>query len=82
MKNMIHKIAEILNNCKGFEAGYGGDTLNKGYFYVRYNSKPYAIKVIEMDDAVVTDMDRRHYSNSSDETIKDFKNMRNLECWY
>ena len=81
MENMIHKITEILNNCKGFNVGWDGDSLNKGYFYIRYEGKPYAIKVIEMDDAVITDRDRQHYANSSDETIKDFKNIKNLEYW-
>ena len=81
MENMIHKITEILNNCKGFNVGLDGDSLNKGYFYIRYEGKPYAIKVTGMDDAVVTDTDKRRCPNSPDETIKDFKNIKNLKYW-
>lgn len=48
MKNLIDKIYRILNACKGFEVGYSSDTDAKGYFYVEYEGKAYAVKIAEM----------------------------------
>lgn len=48
MKNLIDKIYRILNACKGFSAGYSSDTSAKGYFYIEYEGKAYAVKIAEM----------------------------------
>ena len=48
MKNLIHKIYSILNACKGFSAGYSSDTAANGYFYIEYEGKAYAVKMVEM----------------------------------
>ena len=48
MRNLIHKIYRILNACKGFEAGYSSDTSSDGYFYIEYEGKSYAVKMVEM----------------------------------
>ena len=48
MKNLIDKIYRILNACKGFSAGYSSDTASKGYFYIEYEGKAYAVKIAEM----------------------------------
>lgn len=48
MKNLIYKIYHILNACKGFSAGYSSDTASKGYFYIEYEGKAYAVKIAEM----------------------------------
>lgn len=48
MKNLIYKIYSILNACKGFSAGYSSDTAAQGYFYIEYEGKAYAVKMVEM----------------------------------
>lgn len=48
MRNLIHTIYSILNACKGFSAGYSSDTASKGYFYIEYEGKAYAVKIAEM----------------------------------
>lgn len=48
MKNLIDKIYRILNAVKGFNAGYSSDTAAKGYFYIEYEGKAYAVKMVEM----------------------------------
>ena len=48
MAQLIDKIYRILNACKGFTAGYSSDTAAKGYFYIEYEGKAYAVKLVEM----------------------------------
>lgn len=48
MSQLIDKIYRILNSCKGFTAGYSSDTADKGYFYIEYEGKAYAVKMAEM----------------------------------
>lgn len=48
MTQLIDKIYRILNACKGFTAGYSSDTAAKGYFYIEYEGKAYAVKMAEM----------------------------------
>lgn len=48
MNQIIDKIHRILNACKGFTAGYSSDTSSGGYFYIEYEGKAYAVKMVEM----------------------------------
>ena len=48
MTQLIDKIYRILNACKGFTAGYSSDTASDGYFYIEYEGKAYAVKMVEM----------------------------------
>ena len=48
MSQLVDKIYRILNACKGFTAGYSSDTAAKGYFYIEYEGKAYAMKMVEM----------------------------------
>ena len=48
MKELIYRLYSILNACKGFEAGYSSDTSSDGYFYIEYEGKAYAVKMVEM----------------------------------
>lgn len=48
MAQLIDKIYRILNACKGFTAGYSSDTASDGYFYIEYEGKAYAVKMVEM----------------------------------
>lgn len=48
MAQLIDKIYRILNACKGFTAGYSSDTAANGYFYIEYEGKAYAVKMVEM----------------------------------
>lgn len=48
MKKLIYRLYSILNACKGFTLGYSSDTADKGYFYMEYEGKAYAVKIAEM----------------------------------
>ena len=48
MTQLIDKIYRILNACKGFTVGYSSDTSSDGYFYIEYEGKAYAVKMVEM----------------------------------
>lgn len=48
MTQLIDKIYRILNACKGFTVGYSSDTVSDGYFYIEYEGKAYAVKMVEM----------------------------------
>lgn len=65
MKQLIDKIYRILNACKGFEVGYSSDTASKGYFYIEYEGKAYAVKMVEMpmhnDESSFTRLDKVQY---------------------
>lgn len=45
--NIIHKMHQILNEVKGFIAGYSSDKPNK--MVVKYNDEFYAIKVEKLE---------------------------------
>lgn len=65
MKQLIDKIYRILNACKGFEVGYSSDTSSKGYFYIEYEGKAYAVKMVEMpmhnDESSFSRLDKVQY---------------------
>lgn len=65
MNRIIDKIYRILNACKGFEAGYSSDTASKGYFYIEYEGKAYAVKMVEMpmnnDESSFSRLDKVQY---------------------
>ena len=48
MRNVVDKIYRILNAVKGFTVGYSFGTAAKGYFYIEYEGKAYAVKIAEM----------------------------------
>ena len=45
---IITKMHEVLNNVKGFEAGYSTKTMDDGYMMIEYNGKRYAVKMKEI----------------------------------
>lgn len=65
MNQIIDKIYRILNACKGFEVGYSSDTSFKGYFYIEYEGKAYAVKMVEMtmnnDESSFSRLDKVQY---------------------
>lgn len=65
MIQLIDKVYRILNACKGFTAGYSSDTASKGYFYIEYEGKAYAVKIAEMpmknDDSSFSRLDKVQY---------------------
>ena len=63
MFELIIKLHTVLNNVKGFIAGYGTKGCDDR-MYINYNGKHYMLKLVELDPIEVTDMDRRkHESN-------------------
>lgn len=65
MIQLIDKVYRILNACKGFTAGYSSDTASKGYFYIEYEGKAYAVKIAEMpmknDESIFSRLDKVQY---------------------
>lgn len=66
---------QILNQIKGFDT-VGRDGSNPEYLYIRYDGKPYAVRVVEMKEERVTDADmKKHYNLDADgvQNIVNFK---------
>ena len=42
---VITKIHEVLNNVKGFEAGYSTKNMSEGYMMIEYKGKRYAARL-------------------------------------
>ena len=45
---IITKMHEVLNNVKGFEAGYSTKNMDDGYMLIDYNGKRYAVRLKEI----------------------------------
>ena len=45
---VITKMHEVLNQVKGFEAGYSTKTMDDGYMLIEYKGKRYAVKLKEI----------------------------------
>ena len=61
---VIIKIFEVLNNIKGFEAGYSTKNMSQGYMLIKYKGKSYAVKLKEIEvpnDNPVKDIDDLQY---------------------
>lgn len=71
------ELFQLLNMIKNMEAGMDGEIHDA--IYLRYKNKPYAIHLVEMEDAEVTDKDRKKYLNCDDTYIKDMKNIESMK---
>ena len=80
MMELIIKLNTVLNNVKGFIAGYGTKNFNDR-MYINYNGKHYMLKLVELDPIEVTDKDREKYRNSDDEIILGFKYLDKLKYY-
>lgn len=61
---VITKIYEVLNNVKGFDAGYSTKTMDDGYMMIDYEGRRYAVKLKEIkvpNDNPVKDIDDLQY---------------------
>ena len=61
---VITKIHEVLNNVKGFEAGYSTKNMSEGYMMIEYKGKRYAVRLKEIkvpNDNPVKDIDDLQY---------------------
>ena len=61
---IITKMHEVLNNVKGFEAGYSTKNMDDGYMMIEYNGKRYAVKMKEIknpNDNPIKDIDDLQY---------------------
>ena len=61
---IITKMHEVLNNVKGFEAGYSTKNMSDGYMLIEYNGKRYAVRMTEIEkpnDNPVKDIDNLQY---------------------
>lgn len=64
VRELIHKMHEVLNNIKDFEAGYSSKTSGDGYMLIEYKGKRYAVKAVEIDtpsENVFKDIERVKY---------------------
>lgn len=64
------QLFDILNHVKDMEPGCDS---TPNIFYLNYKGKHYAIKLIEMDEPIITDRDREKYLNCEEKHIKAFK---------
>ena len=48
MREIIIKLHDILNMCKGFVAGYGSESIEKCRMLVEYNGKRYCLELREI----------------------------------
>ena len=71
------ELFRLLNMIKNMEAGMGSGIHDA--IYLRYKDKPYAIHLVELEDAQVTDKDRKKYLNCDDTYIKDMKNIESMK---
>ena len=61
---IITKMHEVLNNVKGFAAGYSTRNMSDGYMLIDYNGKRYAVRMREIEnhnDNPVKDIDNLQY---------------------
>lgn len=80
MFELITKLHTVLNNVKGFIAGYGTKGCDDR-MYINYNGKHYMLKLVELDPIEVTDKDRRKHLNCDDELILTFKYIDELKYY-
>ena len=73
------ELFDVLNKLKNMEAGMSSKLHDS--IYLRYKGKPYAIHLIELEDAEVTEKDRKKYVNCDDTYIKDMKNITSMETF-
>lgn len=55
MTNNYHAVIEIhkvLNQIKGFDAGYNSSTADDGYMLIRKDGRSYAVKIAEMPERI------------------------------
>lgn len=55
MTNNCHAVIEIhkvLNQIKGFDAGYSSSTADDGYMLIRKDGRSYAVKITEMPEHI------------------------------
>lgn len=78
-KELKLKLFNLFNELKDMEAGIDGEIHNA--VYLRYNGKPYAVHLVEMEDAEVTEKDKQRYPHQSEQYIKDMKNIRSMKTW-
>ena len=71
------ELFQLLNMIKDMEAGMDGEIHDA--IYLRYKDKPYAIHFVELEDAQVTDKDRKNYINCDDNYIKNIKNIKSMK---
>ena len=73
------ELFDILNKLKDMEAGMSSKLHDS--IYLRYKGKPYAIHLIELEDAEVNEKDKKKYINCDDTYIRDMKNIDSMETF-
>lgn len=48
----IMETYKVLNQIKGFDAGYSSSTANDGYMLIRKDGRSYAVKITEMPEHI------------------------------
>ena len=50
MRELIHKVHEVLNLVKGFEVGYSSKTIKSGKFLIEYCGERYFVKMEKVEN--------------------------------
>ena len=69
-RELKQQLFDILSYCKDMEPSHDS---TPGIFYLNFKDKHYAIKLIEMDEPTITDIDKKKYINCDDKYIKAMK---------
>ena len=73
------KLFNLFNELKDMESGIDGEIHDA--VYLRYKGKPYAVHLVEMEDAEVTEKDKQRYPHQNEQYIKDMKNIRSMKTF-
>lgn len=49
---VVSEVHKVLNQIKGFEAGYSSSTADDGYMLIRKDGRSYAVKITEMPERI------------------------------
>ena len=79
-EHITQRIHKVLSEVKGFDA-VGLDSSDKEHLYIRYNGKPYAVKIVAMEEQKITQSHRDRYLNTDETSLQDFVNLGQVKYW-
>lgn len=79
-EHITQKIHKVLNEVKGFDT-VGLDGSDNEHLYIRYNGKPYAVKIVPMEEQKITQSHRDRYLNTDETALQDIVNFKQVKYW-
>ena len=75
---IAYKIHRVLNEVKGFDT-VGIDGSDDTHLYIRYDGKPYAVKIVPMEEQKVSQSHRDRYLNTDEKALQDIVNFNQVK---